>query len=315
MTRTQSVSIAAMLAAAITAACGGDTKSPAAPSATNSVSNLPPTSGAIVNGATISGTVLGSIGAASVRPASTAMTVSVSGTSMSSPLDASGAFVLRGVPTGHVQLQFSGNGAAAHLDLDDVAEHEDIHLTVNVSGATAEVDDNDRETADNRVELEGRVSAVNASARTLRVSNKDVSVPAGTAIQHGGTTIALADIHVGDRVHIHGTRSGAAITASNIEVQNFASGAPPPTGAPGDDHGHDGDNAGAEIELSGTVAGKSTGCPSITFTVGSTKVATNGSTDFKDTTCAALANGDRVQVKGARQADSSVLAARVEKDK
>jgi hypothetical protein len=44
-------------------------------------------------------------------------------------------------------------------------------------------------------------------------------------------------------------------------------------------------------------------------------VATNGSTAFNDTTCAALANGDRVEVKGTRQTDSSVLAARVEKDK
>lgn len=262
----------------------------------------------MVNGATISGTVLGSIGAASFRPASAAMTVSVAGTSMSSQLDASGEFVLRGVPTGHVQLQFSASGVAAHLDLDNVAEHEDIHITVNVNGATADVDDDDRETADNRVELEGRVTAVNATARTLRVSNKDVSVPAGTPIQHGGTTIALADIHVGDRVHVHGTASGATVVASTIEVQNFASGAPPPNAAPGDDHG-------GEAELSGPVSGKSGGCPSITFTVASTNVSTNGSTDFKDTTCAALANGDRVEVKGTRQADSSVLAARVEKDK
>jgi hypothetical protein len=311
MIRKHSVFVGALVTAVMAVACGGgDSKSPASPSSTNSVTGLPPSSGAIVNGATISGTVLGGIGAASVRPASAAMTVSVAGTPMSSPIDASGSFMLRGVPTGHVQLQFSTGGGAAHLDLDDVAEHEDIHLTVTVNGANVEVEDNDRETEDNRAEVEGRVTNVDASARTLTVAGKVVSVPAGTPIQHGDTAIALADIHVGDRVHVHGVRSGATITASKVEVQNFASGAPPAAG-PGDDHG----NEGAEAELHGAVAAKSGGCPSITFTIGATKVSTNASTAFEDTTCAALANGDRVEVKGTRQADSSVVATRVEKDK
>src|SRR6476469_4805342 len=136
MTFKTSLHLTLALAAAVTMACGSDkSPSPASPSTTAAAAPAPPTAGA-VSGATISGVVIGAAGISSAtRIMSVAgMTVTVSGSSASSPVDALGKFVLRGVPSGHVDLHFSGGGNDAHLGLDDVAEHEDIHLTVHVSG-------------------------------------------------------------------------------------------------------------------------------------------------------------------------------------
>ena len=235
------------------------------------------------------------------------MTVTVSGSSASSPVDGLGQFVLRGVPSGHVDLHFSGGGNDAHLGLDNVADHEDIHLTVHVSGSTADIDHNDRD--DNgKVEVEGLVTQVGAG--TLRIGDTTVSVPAGVVIRHGDTAMTLADIHVGDRVHVHGTGTRTAVIATSIEVQRSDAGQPAPTPVPGDDdHGDHG-----EAELTGAVSGRSGACPALTFTVASTTVVTSAATEFKDTTCTAIANGDRVEVKGTRSG-GTVTAKRVEKKK
>ncbi len=288
-----------------TAACGG-TKSPAGPSTPGAT---PSPGGGSLGGATITGLVNSGFGTSSWRPSGAAVTVSVAGTSISTPVDGGGSFVLHGVPTGTVRLQFSGNGTNASLQLDDVADHEDIHITVNLHGSTADIDDNDRE-AGNRVEIEGRITSIDAGNRIVHVAGKDVTIPPGTPIVHGGTALAFSDLHVNDRIHAHATKNGTQILASKVEVQtsNGAPGMPP---SPGDDHG--GDGQGSEVELKGALSGLTGKCPSLSFTVSSTKVTTNQSTKFDDG-CATLANDVVVEIKGTRQPDSSVLASRVEKD-
>jgi hypothetical protein len=54
-------------------------------------------------------------------------------------------------------------------------------------------------------------------------------------------------------------------------------------------------------------------CPSVTFKVNGYSIATNGSTAFPNAACASFKNGDKVRVKGLRQADESVNATSVEK--
>jgi Domain of unknown function (DUF5666) len=285
-------------------ACGGGntSKSPLAPSsATPSVSN--PAPGSAVSGATISGTVVGTLAASRVRTASAGMVVRVLGSSVSSSV-VNGQFVLRGVPTGHVELEFDDVGVNARLVLEGVAEGEDIHLSVRVSGSTAAVDDDQRETPDNRSDIEGLVTAINASARTLSVGTSAVMVPAGTPVRHDGTSMDLSQIHIGDRVEVQGMKNGTTLVATEIEVKTST--ANPAPGDNGDDHG-------ADAELNGTISGKSGTCPSLSFTVASTTVVTNAKTDFHDAACSALAGGDRVEVKGSRQTNGSVVATRVEK--
>ena len=303
------------LSVAMAAACGGGkSTSPTAPSASSSPSAAPapapPAAGAL-SGATISGTVLGAGGTAAKMSgmSTTGMTVSVSGTSSSSPVDAAGHFALQGVPSGHVDLHFSGAGSDAHLGMDDVTEHEDIHLTVIVSGATAEIDGHERDTA-GQVEVEGRVAQISAAARTLRIGDADITVPSGTPIRHGSTAMALSDVHVGDRLHVRGTRSGTVVTATEVTVQTDRPGDPAPpvsTPKPEDDHG--------DVERTGTLSGRSGTCPGLTFTVSSTQFVTSALTTFEGTSCSSLADGDRVEVKGSKSSSGRVTATKVEKKK
>lgn len=151
------------------------------------------------------------------------MTVSVTGTNVSSPVDGSGNFTLSGVPTGDDDLHISGGSSDAHVHVSGVTENEHINVNLTVSGTTATVEDSDRESENNEAEIEGLVSAIDTTAHTLTVRGKTVSVPTGTPIMHGNTAIAFAQIKVGDRVHIHGTNTSAGITATKVTVQDAAS--------------------------------------------------------------------------------------------
>jgi GH24 family phage-related lysozyme (muramidase) len=293
-----SITIAIAMSAIIASACGGSKGNDALPTApTTPVTSAPPPSGS-TSGATIAGTVVGGFGTASFRTTAVSMVVTVVGTSIAATVDGAGRFTLRNVPPGRVQLQFSASGADARLDLDDVAEREEIHIEVRVNGATVEVEQNEREKPDQRAEVEGRVTSVSATG--LMVGDKNILVPAGTVIRHGGTPMKLTDIHVGDavgdQVEVKGTRqTDGSILATRVEVEKRVE--------------------QQEVELKGVVAAKTTTCPSISFNVGTTKVMTNSATEFRDATCAALAVGDQVEVKGTRQTDGSVLATRVKVEK
>ena len=71
----------------------------------------------------------------------------------------------------------------------------------------------------------------------------------------------------------------------------------------------------ASAQGSATIAGTVVGMSTTSGAVSSVRsVGMTGSTKFEDTTCTALNAGDAVEVKGTRQADSSVLATKVEKE-
>jgi hypothetical protein len=290
------------------------TTTPTAPSSSATGGASGPSTG-ISGGATIAGTVVtGTTSAAMALPTSLRaigsanLKVSVSGTSVSSLVDGAGNFELQNVPPGDQTLVVSGGGVSAQLTITGVSMHEDIHVTILANGSTATLDDDDRETPDNRVEVEGRITSVSGS--TLVVGRRAVSVivPPGTPIHHGSTVLTFAALSPGVRVHIQATRTGTTITATDVAVQTD-------TGESGqngnnDDHGG-GDNHATE--LTGTVAGLSGTCPALTFMLGTTTVMTTASTKFEDVTCATLANGARVEVTGTKQSSGTVVASAVEK--
>jgi hypothetical protein len=226
---------------------------------------------------------------------STTLTVSVVGTSVSAMVDGRGNFTLTNVPAGDVTLSFSGTGVNARITITGVSEHEQIRLTVNVHGTTAELDENERENNDSRAEIEGTIVSINASARTLVVGRHQttVSVPTGIPIHHGRAALAFSGLVVGDRARIHATRNGATLTATDIEVQTD----------------HQGEIE--ETELDGKISSVSGTCPAPTFVVKGTTVTTNTSTTFSDGGCTGIVVGAQVEVKGLRQASGSVLATRV----
>ena len=97
-----------------------------------------PTSPSTV-GATIAGTVTAATASTAVGTTPSALTVSVPGTTLSTGVDGTGSFRLGGVPTGDVQLAFSGAGPTSTVLVTNVANQEVIELQVAIAGGTATV--------------------------------------------------------------------------------------------------------------------------------------------------------------------------------
>ena len=128
--------IAGFLAISVISACD-DGKGPLAPTG--------PGGGPLISPAAIQGTVKNSAASppanisSSIRTASGAigMTVTVVGTNVGTVADSEGRFALTGVRPGPVQLQFTGAGVNAVLELGSVAPGETVNIVVSVDGPTA----------------------------------------------------------------------------------------------------------------------------------------------------------------------------------
>jgi hypothetical protein len=146
----------------------------------------------------------------------------------------------------------------------------------------------------------GFVSA--AVGDTITVNGVVIAAGIDTVIRHGNRMLTMADIAVGNHVVARGTMESARLVAIEIKVQ--------PTGRGGGDEDEDGDTDA----LAGAISGLSavTGCPVVTFTIGTQQVTTSAATVFDDVTCAALTNTALVEVTGTEQADGSILATKVE---
>ena len=266
------------------------------------------------SGATISGVVTGPVTTVSVTSGTGRLSSLTSGTTLTptAPLaaglsvsvNASGQFALNGVPAGDIQLQFTGPGSDARLPIAGVTSREDIRITVRVSGGSAEAENTRRETSDHRAEIEGRVTQVNVPGRTLTIGTTVVSVPIGTPItNHGGGSIDLGAILVGDKVEAKGAMNGATFVASSVKLET--------------EHGSgsgSGTGSGGTVEIGGTVTGRSGTCPTISFMLGTTPVTTTKDTVFEDGGCSKVVNTAKVEVKGTRGTTGVVTATRVEVD-
>jgi hypothetical protein len=309
-------SLFVLIAIAAAAGCSGrSTTSVTAP--TGATAAAQPGPAAVPSGATISGTVVGVSSTAAAGSRLTAQGVSISvtvtGSPVASTVDANGHFTLENVPTGHIDLHFSGPGIDAHLGLDDVVEHATITITVRVTAAGAQLEDahgspNNGPAPAVQAEVNGTIAAgslagsCTAGTLTFMVGTTKVVTNAATHFQDGG----CARLQAGLRVEVKGTRQADnSVLATNVES----------AAAGNDDDGED----QHEAEVKGAIAaGSLTGscaANTLAFKVGTTTVKTNATTQFKDTTCAALKAGDSVEAKGTKQADASVLASRVEKKK
>lgn len=283
---------------AVTAACGGSS-SPTEPGAT---SNGP--------GASITGTVAGASSTLSARSTNAipGLVVTVAGTSISSGVDAAGRFTLTGVPSGDIQLQFSGP-VSGTITISNVQAAEKITLVVALSGSTVTVQAQTRTTG-REEQLEGLVESVSTATGSLTVAGREVLTDASTQIREGNTPRVLGDLKAGYRVHVKGQTSGSALLASTILLQS--------TNIPGrdetDDDGDDEQDRSASIQ--GVLTAMSGSVPSLTLTVGTTTVRTSSSTEVKrrgDTqTLNELRTGMDLHVIGTRQPDGSLDARRIE---
>jgi hypothetical protein len=142
------------------------------------------------------------------------------------------------------------------------------------------------------------------TATTLTVNGITVSAAPDAVIRHGNRELTMADIAIGDHIVARGAMESTGLVAVEIKVQ--------PTGGEDDDD----DSGETIVPLRGTISALTpvapTGCPLVTFMIGTTLVKTTATTTFDDVTCAALANGAMVEVTGTTASDGSITATKVE---
>jgi len=290
--------LAAMIVAVT--ACGGDASlSPVGPSRSSSSA-----------GASISGTVSGT-GVTATRAldggafsllATSSVTVSIAGTNISTTTDGQGQFTLNNVPEGTVTLNFTAPGSSATITLTGIGPDDKVQIQVTLNGNNAKVDSEHHSSPGNdKKEFQGRISSIDAAAKSFQIPGLTVKTTATTTIRHGNRTFQFSDLKVGDHVQARGTKDGTTLTATEIKVEND-----------NDDDDDDDHDKPTTVSLSGVVSGSTGTCPAVTFTVQSTKVTVNSGTTYSSTTCAdATKNAANVKVTGTKQADGSVSATSV----
>src|SRR5262245_56564012 len=127
------------------------------------------------------------------------------------------------------------------------------------------------------------------------------SSPSLSAASHGGSGSGSGSGHGGGSGGGSSSGSGSSGSGSSGSSGSTGSGSSG-SGSGGDDSRGRGDEN--EVEVRGTVAGRTGGCPALTFSIGSMTFMTSAATQFRDP-CTAIVNGAVVEVKGSRQANGT----------
>jgi hypothetical protein len=131
-------------------------------------------------------------------------------------------------------------------------------------------------------------------ALLLIVGTTTVRTSSGTEVKRRGDVQTLDTLKLGQTLHVVGDRqSDGSINARLIEI--------------------DDDATGGEFEIEGSLGGLKGTCPAVQFGVNGFSVTTSASTTFEGGACSTLKSGDKVTVKGLKQADGSVAATSVKK--
>ena len=211
--------VSVLAVSVLTAACGGDF-----------TSSLPTGPSGAATGATINGIVNGMSSAssawstASSNTANTTpagITVTVVGTAISTTVSGTGTFTLSGVPSGNVQLRFSGPGVEATLTITGVTT-EQIQIVITLSGSSANVDSMNRTPTAGAAEVEGLISSISYGDRSMKVAGIEVKVR-NAPILYGSSQVGLTTLQVGHRVHVKGTREHDYIVATEVILKNATS--------------------------------------------------------------------------------------------
>lgn len=279
-------------------ACGGSS-SPTAPGET--------ASGAVISGSVSSGasSALTSAGTGQSIPG---LVVTVAGTSISSGLDAAGRFNLKGVPSGDVQLQFSGP-ISGSLQINGVQSSETITLVIGVTSNTITLESQSR-SGGSEEQLEGKIESLppDLPAGSLIVAGQTITTDSSTVIRKGDTSMPLSDLEVGFRVHVKGHTNGSSLLATQIIVQN--------TNTESEEEDENEEEQDSSASIHGTLAQIGGSSPNFQLLVGTTTVRTSSSTEVKRRgdvqTLNELRVGMDLHVIGTRQADGSIDARRIE---
>ncbi len=247
----------AALALAVSTSCGGGNA--AGPSSNSS-------SGVVLRGSVLG--LAGSSGASalssSVASVAGALTVLVQqNPATSTTVESDGSFTLRGLPTGSFTLVFVRDGIPlGTVNLGAVLPNQELTITVTGAGGSVVLLEEQRNgVGHGDLEIEGlveQVIALNAAgdSRFLIDRRTVVARATQTAIREGNALRSVADLRVGQRVHVKGVwlpAEGATqpVLASEIKIQGNATPTPTPTAS----CMIDGGSVGRGIELEGVVLG------------------------------------------------------------
>jgi hypothetical protein len=281
--------IALLLVAAVVSACSSN--SPSSPSGAVTVNGSIVASGG-GNGSTAStaGRTGSTLSVASVAPAG--LRVSVAGSNNSVSVDAAGQFSLKNVPPGNPTLRFTATNLDSSLPLTDVQSGQTVTIAVSLDGSTA-VLESDRRAAGSEEQLEGKVESLLPAAvpPSLVVAGRSVTTTPTTTFWLNGQASTFAALALGQRVHVKGESSGAALVAREVKIQNT--------------------NTSTGLNLNGVISAF-TGTPSaFQFTVNGQLVKGDAATEFYgNSQFLELVDGAQVEVKGS-QREGFVYATRI----
>jgi hypothetical protein len=251
--------------------------------------------------ATISGNVVSGTSGAGPAPLVVGLagvTVRANGSNASATTDGNGDFMLTNVQAGNAMLTFDRADLHASGNVMAMAGATTM-VTVSIVGNQAVI----VHSGHVGEEIEGTLQSVDAAGGKLvvvdqRLGTITVVTNSTTVIRHGGTSLTLAMLTAGQRVHVKAMKqTDGTYLATEIVLQD--------------------QETGGEREVVGTVASTDSGAKSfvVTTSSGSVTVKTDASTTFKlrgqAVTFSSLAAGERVEVNGTLQADGSVLAKKV----
>ena len=150
---------------------------------------------------------------------------------------------------------------------------------------------------DTSASIHGTLNALSGSLPNLvlTVGTTTVRTSSSTEVKRRGDVQTLDTLKVGQSLHVVGVRNGdGSIDARKIEIND--------------------DAPGGEFEIEGSAGGLKGTCPVLSFSVNGFSIVTTATTTFEGAACTALKSGDKVTVKGVRQADGTVTATRVKKN-
>ena len=159
-----------------------------------------------------------------------------------------------------------------------------------------------------KLELKGTVSGLTGTALSFQftVNGTTVKGDITTRFESGDDDVAdsrdssgsFANLKNGAQVEVKGTRNtDNSVQAEKIEIDN--------------ENENDDDDVN-EARMEGTLGAVLGTCPTIASSVAGTKFVTTSSTRF-DNACSSFALGQRVEVRGTRIGDGSIVATRLRK--
>jgi len=146
----------------------------------------------------------------------------------------------------------------------------------------------------NGVEVLGSIQSLSGACptRQLTIAGRKVTTSLSTEFRD----VSCASLAVGQTAEVKGTlQADGTVAADRVEVEGPA-------------------NDIAEGEVRGPVTASTGTCPNLMLTVGTTTVKTTMDTVFHDVACTGVQVGTPIEANGARQADGSLLASRVERE-